>query len=159
MPEKKRTARKKPAKKTATQPATTEDLQAVHDASVGAEAMGQPIYVAGQTLRPVTMETIVLLKQVDSPLILGKPIEDVDNIFLDCCIFVALQGSEAKEARRLAWNPDDLRDAALDLAATVPATEFQTFIEQINELLRDSTSTSVDAQPKRGDAADDPLGN
>jgi hypothetical protein len=135
------------------------DLQAVHDASVGGDIVGNGHTVLGMTLRPVTLETIVLLKQVDSPLILGVAMEKIPNIFLDCCIFIVLQSGEVKDARRLAWSPTMLREAALDMASSVPAKDFSTVTDSINSILRDATSTSVEAKPPKGSKNDDPLGN
>lgn len=155
----KKPATKKAVKKKVPNREQTDDLQSLHDAAVSNEVLGKPKYILGRELRPVTLETIVLLKQINSPLVLGVSMEEIENIFLDCCVFIVLQSGDNKEARRLAWNPDELRDAALDLAAEVPATEFETVSDSVNNLLVEATQTSVEAKAKKGGADDDPLGN
>lgn len=163
MPAKKKQTRKRARKPTTKKQAPsredTTDLQSIHDAAVNADVVGMGGTVLGRTLRPVTLESIVLLKQIDSPLILGKSMEEIPNIFLDCCMFIILQTEDVEESRRLAWDLDALRDAALDLAATVPASEFQTVADSINLILQDATATSVEAKPPKGSKDDDPLGN
>jgi len=157
MATKKRPTRKRAKKVVPTKAPAS--LQEMHDSTVNAEVLGKGHTVAGLTLRPVTLETIVLLKQVNSPLILGEEISQVENIFLDCCIFIVLQTVDSMEARKLAWDEEALRNKALDLSATIPAGEFETLTQGINSILGDATTTAVDAKPPKGEKPGDPLGN
>lgn len=134
-------------------------MQSIHDGSVAPELLSKETTIMGRTIRPITMETIILLKQVDSPLISGVNLDEIENIFYDCCVFITLQSGDPKEARRLAWEPDELKEKALDLAATIPASQFASMSNEVNSLLRDSTSTSVEAKPPKGSKDNDPLGN
>lgn len=157
---KKRTRARKPVKDRDTDKEQQEDsLQSLHDLSIAAEVVGRKHEVLGKTLRPVTLETIILLKQINSPLILGLDIEKIENVFLDSCKFVVLQSSTKEEARSLAWDEDKLHNVALDFASEVPAREFSQLTNSINAILMDATSTSVDAKPPKGGENNDPLGN
>ena len=103
--------------------------------------------LAGQKLRPITLASIALLQQIKSPLIAGKSIDDVDNIILDCCIFIKIQSVSAKEATKLVFGPKEaLFESAMELAETIPPNEIEQVISSIIDLLRDSTSTRVSVE-------------
>ncbi len=107
--------------------------------------------IMGYELNPITLASIALLQQLKSPLIAGKPIDEVDNIVLDCCIFIKVQTLSIKEATKLVFGPKEaLLEAALEMASTIPPNEIEGVISSIIELLRDSTSTrvSVEAESK-----------
>lgn len=120
------------------------DIQDLLNTTTNAGFLNAPIVVAGQTLRPITLASIALLQQLKSPLIAGKPIDEVENIIMDCCIFIKVQSLSVKEATKLAFGPKEaLLEAAMELAETIPPNQIESVISSIIELLRDSTSTRV----------------
>ena len=120
------------------------NIQEVLNMSANAGLLNRTTVVAGQSLRPITLASIALLQQLKSPLIAGKPIDEVDNIILDCCIFIKVQSVSAKEATKLVFGPKEvLLESAMDLAETIAPNEIEQVISSIIDLLRDSTSTRV----------------
>jgi len=123
------------------------NLQEVLNLSANAGLLNRTTVVAGQILRPITLASIALLQQLKSPLIAGKPIDEVDNIILDCCIFIKVQSVSAKEATKLVFGPKEvLLESAMDLAETIAPNEIEQVISSIIDLLRDSTSTRVSVE-------------
>lgn len=103
--------------------------------------------IMGYELNPITLASIALLQQLKSPLIAGKPIDEVENIVLDCCIFIKIQTVSIKEATKLAFGPREvLLEAALDMAASIPPNQIESVISSIIELLKESTSTRVSVE-------------
>ena len=123
------------------------NLQDVLNMSTNAGLLNPTTVLAGQSLRPITLASIALLQQLNSPIIAGKPIEEVDNIILDCCIFIKVQSVTAKEATKLVFGPKEaLLEAAMDLAEAIAPHEIENVISSIIALLRDSTSTRVNVE-------------
>lgn len=137
------------------------DLQAIMDQSVSDEVAGIKPVALGYELRPITLESIILLKQIDCPLILGVPMDDIENIFLDCCKFIVLHREDKPTARNLAWDEDSLLESALDFASEVKADKITELTDSVFALIRSSMDTRVEATPKKDDKPDpaDLLGN
>jgi len=136
------------------------DLQEAMDDSVAAEVLGHNVTLLGKKLRPVTLASIALLKQVNSDLIAGVVIEESSNIILDCCIFLLLHSVSLEEATALAFDsPNNLRLAALKLADEIGAADIQETTGAIVQLLKDATSTQVRATQKEKGKDRNPLGN
>jgi hypothetical protein len=120
------------------------NLQEILNLTTNAGLLNPPIIVAGQTLRPITLASIALLQQLKSPLIAGKAIDEVDNIILDCCIFIRVQSLSPKEATKLVFGPREaLLESAMELAETIAPNQIESVVSSIIDLLRDSTSTRV----------------
>lgn len=136
------------------------DLQEAMDDSVVPEVLGRGVVLLGKKLRPVTLASIALLKQVKSDLIAGVVIEESDNIILDCCVFLLLHSVTLEEATELAFDsPNKLRMEALILADSIGPADVNAMTKAIVDLLRDSTSTQVKAEPKKDIKGGNPLGN
>ena len=126
------------------------DLQEILNMTTNAGLLNPPTVLLGQTLRPITLASIALLQQLKSPLIAGKVIDQVDNIVLDCCIFIKVQSVSVKEATRLAFGPkEDLIESAMELAENIAPNEIETVISSIISLLKDATSTRVTVESNR----------
>jgi len=137
-----------------------DDLQGIMDDSVVPEIVGHKPELLGRKLRPVTLASIALLKQIKSDLIAGVNIETSENIIIDSCVFVLLHSMPLEEAAELAFGPPaKLKLAALHLADEIKATNISELTTTIVEMLRDATSTQVKALPKKGELPDNPLGN
>lgn len=122
----------------------SEDIQELLNLTANNGLLKNQITVAGHELRPITLASIALLQQLKSPLIAGKPIDDVENIVLDCCIFIKVQSLSVKDATKLVFGPKEaMLEAALDMAATIPPNQIEEVITSIVNLLRESTSTRV----------------
>lgn len=83
----------------------------------------QDITLGGVKCRPITTATIAMLKEIDSPFIMGVPIAGITNPFLDACMVVVLQSAErtAAQSGELAENRRELKRLAYELADTLPA--------------------------------------
>lgn len=127
-------------------------MQELLDDSVKAELLGAEKSIMGHKVNPITMAYVTLLQQVKSPLIAGVPIDSIENILLDCCIFIRIQTLSVKEATKLAFGPrEDLIVASLELAKDITAENIEGVITEIVSMLKDSTSTRVKPLPKDGD--------
>jgi hypothetical protein len=125
----------------------SENIQEILNLTANAGLLKAPVTLAGYELKPITLASIALLQQLKSPLIAGKPIEDVENIVLDCCIFIKVQSLSVREATKLVFGPKEaLLEAALDMASTIPPTQIEQVITSIVDLLRESTSTRVSVE-------------
>jgi len=142
-----------------------EDIQSVIDKSIQEELLGVAPKIAGLELRPLTLASIALLKQVGSSLIEGKPFSEIDNIVMECCIFLKIQSVSLKEATSLAYgDSEDLAFAALELADRINPSEIENVINSIVKLLTDQTSTKVSAKnssssDSNSEAAEEETGN
>jgi hypothetical protein len=142
-----------------------EDIQDIIDKSVHQELLGINPKIAGFEVRPITLASVALLKQVGSPLIEGKQFSEIENVVMECCIFLKMQSSSLKEATRLAYGePQDLALAALELAENIDPSQIEEVISSIVKLLTDSTSTKVSVKSKSGssdveEVADEDSGN
>jgi hypothetical protein len=145
-----------------TDPPTTaagsiEEMQRLMDVSVSGEALGTKTTLLGREIRPITLASITLLKQVRSPLVEGVKVDEIENVLLECCIFMVLQTGTIKEATKLAFGSrDELVEAALTFADSIEPDKVQSAVEVILGTLKESTSTKVQPQPKQGDP---PAGN
>jgi hypothetical protein len=129
----------------------SQDIQELLNLSTNAGLLKAPVIVAGHELRPITLASIALLQQLKSPLIAGKPIDDVDNIVLDCCIFIKVQSMSIREATKLVFGPKEaLLEAALEMASAIPPTQIEEVISSIVNILKDSTSTRVSPEAEGG---------
>jgi hypothetical protein len=118
------------------------------DDSILSEILGVQPTIAGIQLRPITLASIALLKQVESPLIEGKPFEEIQNIILDCCIFLKIQSSDVKAATKLAFGDYDvLVSESLELAERIEPNKIKEVVQSIVDLLSDQTSTKVNVVP------------
>lgn len=125
------------------------DTQSSLDDSIIGDVLSFNPTILGKKLNPVTLASIALLKQIKSPLILGKPLNDIDNIILDSCIFILLQSLDLKSATELAFGPvEDLRFKALEMAEEIPPHEVSKVTDAVLSLLRESSSTQVEAKIK-----------
>jgi hypothetical protein len=130
-----------------------DDIQSILDDSVKPELLNAKNRILGYELNPITMAYVALLQQVKSPLIAGVPVDSIENILLDCCIFIRIQTLSVKEATKLAFGPREaLIEAALELAKDIDAGNIEEVIVSIVNLLKDSTSTRVKVQPKSDSA-------
>ena len=156
---KKKTAAKKAAKgkKKAVAPELTydealqiksEEAQRVLDKAVNDQLLGRADIVLGVKLRPITLATITLLKEVDSQLIEGKDIELIDNILYECCIFMLIQSIPIEEATELVYgDKSQLVMATMKLADTIAPNEISSLSAKIISMLVDATSTQVTPIP------------
>lgn len=124
------------------------DIQEILNMTTNAGLLNPPTVLLGHKLRPITLASIALLQQLKSPLISGTVIDQVENIILDCCIFIKVQSSSVKEATKLVFGPKEaLYESALELADSIAPNEIETVVSSIIALLRDSTSTRVTVEP------------
>ena len=141
----------------------TQSDQAKLDESVLAELLEAPKTILGYQMQPVTLGTIALLQQLKSPLIMGVDVKSVDNMILDCCIFVRIQTLPIKEATRLVFgDKDTLIEAAIEMASQIPPSQIADVVTSIVSLLKDATSTRVsvvDAPTKKASIEDVMKGN
>lgn len=141
----------------------TQSDQAKLDESVLAELLEAPKTILGYQMQPVTLGTIALLQQLKSPLIMGVDVNSVDNMILDCCIFVRIQTLPIKEATRLVFgDKDTLIEAAIEMASQIPPSQIADVVTSIVSLLKDATSTRVsvvDAPTKKASIEDVMKGN
>jgi len=141
------------------------DIQSIIDGSINEELFGVNPTIAGLEVRPLTLASIALLKQVGSSLIEGKQFSEIENVVMECCIFLKLQSAPLKEATRLAYGePEDLAVAALEIGEKIAPYEVENIISSIVKLLTDSTSTKVSAKSKsvsssKDDISDEDSGN
>lgn len=134
--------------------------QARMDSNGLQDLLGNGPSIAGMHMRPITLATLALLQQIDSDLIKGVPIEECDNMLLDCCRFVRIQTLPLKEASRLCRNPMLLDDEALALADTVPPTKISQFINLVTQSLQQAMETRVQPVPDEdAKAAEKPEGS
>jgi hypothetical protein len=127
-------------------------MQEILDDSVKMELLQVDKYIVGHRVYPITMAYVALLQQVKSPLIAGVPIDSIENILLDCCIFIRIQTLTVKEATKLAFGSrEDLIVASLELAKDITPENIESVMEQIVSMLKDSTSTRVKPLPRDGD--------
>lgn len=127
------------------------------ETSIISDLLGAPKMIAGIELKPVTLASIAILKQVDSPLIEGRAYDEIENIILDCCIFLKIQSSDIKTAQKLAFGDRNiLISEALELAANIEPSSIKDVVQSIVELLQDSTSTKVNVVPDEDSSAEDP---
>lgn len=132
-----------------------DSMQAMMDASVGGELLGVRKRILGREINPITLASIALLKQVKSPLIEGVPIESIQNVILECCIFMFLQTTPLREATALAFGDRiDLISASLEFANEIKPDDIQGTVTAIVDVLRDSTTTKVKTNPKKGEVPD-----
>lgn len=116
--------------------------------------LGAPKTIAGVELKPITLASIAILKQVDSPLIEGRAYDEIENIILDCCIFLKIQSSDVKTAQKLAFGDRNiLISEALELAANIEPSSIKDVVGSIVELLQDSTSTKVNVIASEGESS------
>lgn len=131
-----------------------EDIQSVLDNSVHEELLEVAPVVFGMELRPVTLASIALLKQIKSPLIEGVPFAEIENIVIDACMFLKLQSCTLKEAQKLAFgNREELMGSALELAESIDPSDLDNVLNSVVSMLTKSTSTKVSVVNK--DSSDD----
>lgn len=119
------------------------------DNSILKEILGVQPTIAGVELRPITLASIAILKQVGSPLIEGRAFDEIHNIILDCCIFLKIQSSDIKTATKLAFGDyDTLVAESLELAERIDPNKIKEVVQSIVDLLSDSTSTKVNVIPE-----------
>ncbi len=141
-------------------PPETDELQSLMDGAVRGSLLGVEKTVAGRKLRPITMASVALLQEINSPLINGVTLDAVPNLLLECCIFVCLQTCTLKEAKaRVFGERSILLDKALEIADEVPANETKDVIDTSMEILKDSISTQVKASSKGDGKPSSPMGN
>ena len=94
---------------------------------------------------------------------MGVDVNSVDNMILDCCIFVRIQTLPIKEATRLVFgDKDTLIEAAIEMASQIPPSQIADVVTSIVSLLKDATSTRVsvvDAPTKKASIEDVMKGN
>ena len=121
------------------------DTQQKLDNSVLKEILQHNPTIAGVKIRPITLASIALLKQLKSPLIEGTPFEEIENIILDCAIFLKVQSCDIKESTKLAFgDPSDLVAEALELADKIDPSKIKDVVASIVTLLQDATSTKTE---------------
>lgn len=132
----------------------TQSDQNKFDDSVIAELMDAPKTILGYELNPITLASVALLQQLKSPLIMGQEVSSIENLILDCCIFIRIQTLPLKAATKLVFGDKDaLIEAALEMAATIPPLKINEVVESIVSLLKDATSTRVSATDKNATAS------
>jgi hypothetical protein len=137
-----------------------DELQELMDSSVHSSLLGVGALVGGRRLRPITMATITHLKELNSPLINGIALDEIQNILLECCIFVCIQSVPLEEATDLVYGDRKaLVKAALAFADNVPAHETKSVIDATVGSLKDAVSTQVKAKSKSSDTPSAEMGN
>ena len=127
-------------------------MQSILDETVKPDLLNAQKTVHGYKVHPITMAYVTLLQQVKSPLIAGVPLDQIDNILLDCCIFIRIQTLDVKAATKLAFGPrENLIEEALELAKDINAGDIESIITEIIDMLKDSTSTRVKPLPRSDD--------
>jgi hypothetical protein len=141
-------------------PAGASEMQKMLDGAVTGELLGTRPTIMGREIRPVTLASIALLKQAKSPLIEGVAIKDIQNVLLECCVFMFLQTSSLAEATSYVFGPyNELVLKALEFADTIPPEDVGGAVNQIIVAIRDATSTQVRAKSKHDDGGGTPRGN
>lgn len=134
----------------ATTPKTDEERQAHAEKmnkAVSADLIGVPIKVGNLTLRPFTLATASMLKEIESPLIMGVPMASVPNIVLEVMRLLALQSATLSEARAMVADRDKLDDAAYAIADSIPVNKTSDVVEQAIQKLREASETQVTPIP------------
>ena len=102
-------------------------------------------------LRPMTLASVSILKRLDSPLINEIPVEEIDDIFAECAKFVLAHSLPTKDILALCRDSDKLDIECLKLMEGIPVSKSDLFTEAVLEIMNDSVSTQVDAEPEDSD--------
>jgi hypothetical protein len=105
--------------------------------------LGGTLDVGGIKLRPFTLATAAMLKEVNSPLIAGVPISEVPNIIIEVMKLIVIQSCPLEEAIELVKSPDKLLTKAYMLADQIPTYRTREVVESVMDELRKSTETQV----------------
>lgn len=135
------------------QDALDAEAQRLLEKEVAADLLEDGPNILGHDLRPVTLASVALLMQTDSDLIKGKPVEECENILLDCCRFIRLQTLPLREAARLVRDPEELDAQSLEFADQIPPGDVQGVINQVTKCLRDASEHRV--EPSDEDAKEE----
>lgn len=133
-----------------------------NELSVGKDLLGGQVVVGGLTMRPLSMASIAMMKQISSPLLAGSDLNAIPSLFLDVVTLIVLQSLPLAESTRLVLNDrDGLTTKAYELMETIHPSKIEELLTQVITHFRESTATQVDAKKPskfKDDDDDDELG-
>lgn len=120
------------------------------DASILDVVFAKPRKIAGREVRNPTLASVGLLKAAKSELIQGKQINEIQNMVIECCIFVVLHTVPLPEAVALANGPREVLELkAYELAESINMHEVGSFSDEVMAMLHDAMSTKAVPVPDK----------
>ena len=133
-----------------------------NESDIGKDLLGGKVIVGGLSMRPLSMASIAMMKQINSPLLAGADLNAIPSLFLDVVTLIVLQTLPLAESSRLVLSDrDGLTTKAYELMETIHPSKIEELLTQVITHFRDSTATQVNAKkPSRyeNDNDDDELG-
>jgi hypothetical protein len=97
----------------------------------------EQIKVGGHVLRPFTAASLILLQQIESPLLDSKKLaEGVPDIFFHIAAFIYLHAGDVREVRRAAMDKEAFRDAVLDFTGAMTMEQLSSASGSIQTILQ-----------------------
>ena len=119
------------------------ELRDKFDQSATDGLLGKPLVIGGIKIRPFTLASAAMLKEINSPLIQGVPVGSVPNIILEVLKLIVIQSVPVPEALRFIRSPDDLEIAAFNLGEQIPTNKAEKMVGEVLAELQASTETQV----------------
>lgn len=110
----------------------------------------EQITVAGHDLRPFTAASLILLQQIESPLLDSKKLADgVPDIFFHIAAFIYLHAGDVREVRRAVMDKEAFRDAVLDFTGEMSMEQLSQASAAIQGILQKAV-VGMDYQAEDG---------
>lgn len=94
-----------------------------------------PQDIGGLSARPMTAETLIILKQTGNALIKGGGGNGTE---LDVAAFLYIHTADPREVRRVAFDADKFRERVLEFAGTIKVSDFAKAAELIKRIVEQS---------------------
>ena len=104
--------------------------------------------IGGIPVRHMTIATLEMLRQIDSPLLHGKKVEDPQALLGDVLNFVYLHAADEEDALEWVFLPEnDRKKAVLRFFSKYTLKDSTTMLVEAIQMISDAVSTQVDAAP------------
>jgi hypothetical protein len=116
------------------------------------DLLGRDVDVGPFKMKPITLATISLLKEINSPLIMGVQLDDVPNIVQNVLELILIQKLPLKDAAELVQDRTTFRLRCLEMGDGIQPDQIEDLVTQCTQALADATSGQVEPKEPEFDS-------